>query len=646
MFRSFLKSLIVLIASLLIVSCVFTKRIKEGSMAFELRQYSVAVELLENEYQSAREEQTLARIAYTIGESYWQMGEVALSIPWYEKAHSHDFGPRALEKTAFALKHLENYQGAVELFTRLLSQGTQIDLYRREIAICRLASDWILDPNKSYEVKKAYFNSRESDYSPYFLNDHQVFFSSDRNNSSSERIYNWTGRGYSDLYMYDKNTGNVSFLDPIINTDSNEGTLSFNEQGSILYFTRCYTEAESDDFCKIFETRLQNGSWSNPQVLPFVEPNANYGHPYWVESDSVMFFSSSKSGGFGGFDLYYTRLTKENNWDDPISLGPTINTMSDEKFPSLKNDTLFFSSNGHPGMGGLDIFYTYIIEKGSWERPINMKSPINSGADDFSLVYAPDVFGYLDKGYFSSSRNGLDDIFEFEKIKNKVIVKDPDVDTETEEQNLKLALTVFKELSDGRKVPFPEAQVLISNVPETLSSRAFIVKNIEEKIYNIQVKAEGYFNKKIEVLSSFSDIPEGKSTYTYNRTLILKPILENQEIVLENILYDFNQFFIREDAKPSLNELVSLLNENPEIIIELSSHTDCRGPDAYNQILSQKRAQSAVEYIISNGIDGERITAKGYGESSPVSSCECDSCTENEHQANRRTAFKIVEIIK
>lgn len=646
MIKQFRNVFFSVLVCLMLVSCVFTKRIKDGSMAFELRQYSVAVELLEKEYQSTREEQALARIAYTMGEAYWQMGEVALSIPWYEKAHSHDFGPRALEKKAFALKHLENYQGAVDLFTMLLSQGTQIDLYRREIAICRLASDWVLEPNKEYEVKKAYFNSRESDYAPYFLNDHQVFFSSDRTNSNSEQVYNWTGRGFSDLYMYDKNTGNVSFLDPIINTDSNEGTLCFNDQGSVLYFTRCHTETEADDFCKIFVTRLQSGTWTNPKQLPFVEDNANYGHPYWVESDSLLFFSSSKTSGYGGFDLYYTRLLPDNLWSKPTSLGPVVNTLGDEKFPTLKDDTLYFSSNGHPGMGGLDIFYTFINEKGVWERPYNMKSPINSGADDFSLVFEPDVFGYLNSGYFSSSRNGLDDIFQFNRIKKTIVNDNPDPAETEDSSSIKLALTVFKELPDGSKIPFPNAEVMISSVPQKLNDRGFLIKNIDEKRYSIQIKADGFFNTRLEVLGSFSDIPSGKSTITYNRTVILKPILENTEIVLENILYDFNQYFIREDAKPSLDDLVSLLNENPEIVIELSSHTDCRGPDAYNQTLSQNRAQAAVEYIVEKGISESRIAAKGYGETLPVNSCDCDKCTEEQHQDNRRTAFKIVKILK
>lgn len=615
-------------------------------MAFELRQYAVAVDLLEEEYEKTNDQNARARIAYTIGESFWKMGEVSSAIPWYNKAIINDFGPRAKEKKAFGLKQLQEYSSAINLFNELISEGSQQDVYRREIAICRLASDWLNSKNNKYLVTKGLFNSRQSDYAPFFLDEHRVFFSSDRANGTSEEKYNWTGRDYSDIYVYDEYSGEISHLDPIINTKHNEGTASLTPDGRVLFFTRCFSDESADDFCKLYISNYNNNKWTKPRVLPFIKENVNYGHPYWVQQDSLLFFSNNQTSGFGGFDLYFTKLAKTGEWVEPVNLGNSINTIGDEKFPSLKNDTLFFASDGHPGMGGLDIFYSYIDENGRWERPFNMKHPINSGADDFGIVFQPGPFGIQENGYFTSGREGDDDIYAFEENRN-IIVQETDstsTDEESIEYALKLAVTVLKEDEDGNKDIFPDAKLQINQKSEKINKKGFILKDIDEGNYTVTVNSPGYFSVSESIVADLSDVKEGDILHTYNKTIILKPIIKGKEIVLENIFYDFNKSFIRDDAKPSLNELVSLLNANPEINIELSSHTDCRGPDPYNLKLSQDRAEAAVQYMITAGINSNRITAKGYGETSPMINCVCDNCTEDQHQKNRRTSFKIIDL--
>jgi outer membrane protein OmpA-like peptidoglycan-associated protein len=554
-----------------------------------------------------------------------------------------NYGPRAKEKKAYALKSLERYTEATELFYELINEGSQIAEYRKEVAICRLASDWLNSPDKKYEIDNWKFNTRSSDYSPVFLDDHRVVFSSDRSNKTSEEKYNWTGRDYSDIYIYNATTNDLSHLDPSINTANNEGTACFNEDGSVLYFTRCVANEAYDEYCKLMVSSYIDGNWTKPEVLSFIMDEVNYGHPYWNEKDSVLFFSAEiQKESKGGFDLYFASLDKFGAWSAPKNLGSTINTIGDEKFPSLKGDTLYFASSGHPGMGGLDIFYSY-IENGTWIRPFNMKSPINSGADDFGISFNPNPDIPLN-GLFTSSRDGIDNIYEFE-LSEKPIKPDPtEDDDEEKEKDLKLAITVLAEQENGEKIPFPSANMSVNGEVKKLNSKSFSIMDIDAGAFEIVINSPGYFNQKKNVSVSYDDIPDGKTSYTYNTTVILKPIIENKEIVLENIFYDFNKYNIREDAKPSLIELTSLLTENPEISIELSSHTDCRGPNGYNEKLSQQRAQSAVDYIINLGILASRITAKGYGENQPVADCACDNCTEEQHQLNRRTSFRITKI--
>ncbi len=627
---------------LLFQSCSFTKKIKDGTMAYELKQYSVAIEMLQDEFQSTNNPSAKARLAFLLGESFWNMGDAYEAMPWYSESVKFNYGPRAKERQAYALKSLERYSEAADLFQELIGEGTQIETYRKEIAICRLASDWLRNNDPKFEIEAWTYNSRSSDYAPVFLDDHRVIFSSDRSNKTSYGTYNWTGRDFSDIYIYNQIINELSHLDPVINTEHNEGTACFNDDGSVLFFTRCVSTEAYDQYCKLMTSTYIDESWTNPVALPFVLDEVNYGHPFWNEQDSILFYSAELTSGNGGFDLYFVRLDEKGMWLEPKNLGGVINTIGDEKFPSLKGDTLYFASTGHPGMGGLDIFYSY-IDNGNWVRPFNMKSPINSGADDFGISFNPNE-NIKEKGLFTSSRSGIDNIYSFTLKEKDEVEETIEEVVEEGEKVLRLGVTVLAEQEDGTKIPIPKATLTINGKEQKLNAKSFVLLNIIPGEFEMASNYPGYFNTKKIVTTAYTDIPEGKSDYTYNTTIILKRIIADKEILLENIFYDFNKSDIRDDAKPSLIELTSMLNENPEISIELSSHTDCRGPDKYNQKLSQERAQSAVDYIINLGINPSRIRAKGYGEAVPVASCNCDDCSEEEHQLNRRTSFKVTNI--
>jgi len=346
----------------------------------------------------------------------------------------------------------------------------------------------------------------------------------------------------------------------------------------------------------------------------------------------------------------------------------SINTPGNEKFPTAHQDTLYFSSDFLPGLGGLDIFKTYLRKDGSWANPENMMPPVNSGGDDFAFVV--DEFARLtgnikQKGFFSSSRAGIgkDDIYIFTRrpvinIKQDTVIVS-DNTKPSQQRNIYLA---GKTLEPEYASPNDPNSEISGNIPLTgvfvqilndnnvriaelsTASRSFFVTEIEDnKEYTVIASKPGYLNSVIKVTSKSTPFKENESNYTYNIDLVLNKIYEDKEIILKNIYYDFDKWDIRNEAKPALNELAELMRNNPQIKIQLSSHTDCRGEKEYNQILSQKRAQSAVDYLISLGVKAERLQAKGYGEEVLINLCECSTCSEEQHQENRRTTFKILK---
>jgi outer membrane protein OmpA-like peptidoglycan-associated protein len=332
-------------------------------------------------------------------------------------------------------------------------------------------------------------------------------------------------------------------------------------------------------------------------------------------------------------------------------------------FPSGDGDTLYFSSDYFAGLGGLDIFKTWIQENGQWAPPQNLKKPINSSFDDFGMVidYEASLRGSeVQKGFFTSSRAGYgkEDIYRFER--NRVVVPTEAIDT-TEEEEIKIEIylagktkeTEYKDDKDpnsgvlGKNI-LADCYITISDGTDTENIYSdekglFIVQLEKDKTYTIKASKVGYLNAFEDVSTKNLKVKKGELSTTINIELVLNKIFTNVEIRLENIYYNFNKSDIRPDAKPTLDSLIKIMVENPQINIQLSSHTDCRGDDQYNQILSQKRAESAVKYMARGGVPNARMTAKGYGENELDIDCICDDCTEEEHQINRRTTFKILE---
>jgi len=649
-------------------SCTYTMKIRDGAMAVDRKQYAVAEKLLRKEYNKEKSRVEKGKKAFLLGKTYQALNESDKSMQWFQTAYDNGYGVDALKELAYAQKQAEQYKEAMMTFRELgLEIGSPYE-YRREIAACQIAIGWKDIKQPEYQLELLDFNSGNADYSPTLYKDNQLVFTSDRSSATGDETYNWTGNAFSDLFVVDLNSESVSGFDMAINTPDNEGTVSFGNNYQEMYFTRCYGGKREDAYCKIMQSEFTNDSWTVPRPLElFEEEEINYGHPSVSADGRYLYFSCNHPDGWGGFDIYVCERQASGEWGPPELMGRSVNTIGNEKFPFIDKDTLYFSSDFHPGMGGLDIFRTFKLNDGNWGPAFNLKPPINSGGDDFGYTIdynAPkEDEDVIHVGYFSSTRlEGLggDDIYKFEKRYVPPPPPPPVAENEPpEEEQYKLILEgyvlekIYEIPNDpnsrvlGRK-PLPGSRVVIDlgNKKDTVNvgDDGFFTMEMEENSdYGFVASKPNYLTNEESFSTKGIGRDPNRKVQTFEIEIVLDKIFIDKEIKLENIYYDFDKWDIRDDAKPTLDELAKNLKLNPDIRIQLGSHTDCRGNDNYNLELSQRRAQSAVDYLIEKGIDANRLLAKGYGEDSPEVDCICSRCTEEEHQENRRTTFKIIE---
>ncbi|OAV45538.1 OmpA family protein [Lewinella sp. 4G2] len=652
-----------LFALLSISSCTYTAKVTDGATAVDRKQYDVAIPMLQREFKKAKTRSVKGEVAMNLGTSYRETGNDEEAITWFQKAYDNNAGPDALREKAAALKRLERYEEAIQVYTDLgFEIGSRYE-FRKEIQGAELAQKWkdqeTEGKERPYTVQAANFNSRGADYAPVYF-ENQLIFSSDRQGGDGAENYKWTGRGFTDIYQTSVTGGAVTSFSDVINTPDHEGTPSFSADGQQVYFTRCVSPGKREDaFCGIYVSERNGGGWGPATKLPFVKPGVNYLHPAISATGDRLYFSALMEDGWGGYDIYVVNKKVDGTWSDPILMNRAINTQGNEQFPTLDADTLYFASDGLVGMGGLDIYMTHPMANGRYSAPKNLGIPVNSGADDFSYTIVKRMGSGLDEkvlGFFSTARPGgagADDIYEFAR---RTLPPPPPDPTPIVYKNVLDVTVVEKILEDPADPqsrvrglrPVPNATIVASIGAEsrtvtTNEEGQLSLVLVDNQNYQFRAERDGYL--AAEGVFSSRNLPKDPDApeQRYELELEIEKIFLNAEIVLENIYYDFDESFIREDAQPTLNELASLLQRNPNINIELGSHTDCQGPEGYNQRLSQDRAQSAVNYLIERGIDGNRLTARGYGETQPVAECVCQRCTDEENQRNRRTTFRIVE---
>jgi len=409
-----------LLLLIFVSSCTFVQKIKDGTTAFKRKQYDVAVDMLKKEFTKEKQRTVKGKLAFMLAESLKFTGEESESIDWYKTAYDNSYGIDALKGYAYALKSTEQYKEAGRAFKDLSIEIGSPYEYRREVKICEEAESWMKEAKESgITISPVPINSQYSDYAPVLYGE-KLLFTSDRSSSQGEEKYNWTGNKFSDLYVADLESYDVTALPAPINSDYNEGSSTFNKDQTVMIFTRCESlEKFADGFCQLYESNRDGDAWTIAKPLAFQEAGINYMHPSLSPDGSTLYFSANRDDGWGGYDIYYAERNPDG-WDEPRLMGRGINSDGNEKFPQVTDNALYFASDYLPGLGGLDIFKVKKTGRNNWTVAENLKAPINSSKDDFGYIEAPldetdeDLIG---KGYFSSARAGgagSDDIFSFE----------------------------------------------------------------------------------------------------------------------------------------------------------------------------------------------------------------------------------------
>jgi outer membrane protein OmpA-like peptidoglycan-associated protein/tetratricopeptide (TPR) repeat protein len=629
--------------------------IKEADAKYELFDYTKAVDLYEQAY---REKQTLhATERLALCYSYIQNYKEAES--WYAIAvNLLGSKPDNMLNYAKALQNNAKYNEAKQAYIKYAELNKQVTPAQKTIWIlsCDSAAIWMKTPRQVTINNLKAINTAKSDWGALaYGND--IVFASDRNNMlylkdkqktgrpflkfdgrhvPNKNIYGWTGNSYLHLYEQKGKLGDINLFPVTVKTDYHVGAASFTGNGNEIYFTLTRIPKKTEYNRKgnpvtinveIYSCKKDSaGNWAMATAFKYNKVGEySVGDPYISEDGKTLYFTSNMPGGKGGMDIYYCKKNEAGNWNAPVNL-TAINTAGNERTPHFNSDSFYFSSDGLVGMGGLDIFKSILVN-GKFSTPVNLGYPLNSARDDFAYN-----FDNSTTGYFASNRPdglGSDDIYSFNVPK--------------------LVVLVFK----------LEGTAYDKNTRQPLSNAVISLTKVNGMPLKVQTDTDGRFKFDLDTSSTYNLTGEktgfwgdSASASTVNLTtstvirkdLYLEKMELNKEIVLKNIYYDFDKSNIRPDAAKELDKLVKILDDNPTIWIELGSHTDSRGSDQYNMALSQRRADAAVKYIIDKGINKNRITAKGYGETRLVNGCSNGiSCTVEQHQANRRTEFQIVK---
>lgn len=711
-------NIILIFSALILMTACRSGQISRGDAAFENMAYKKAIHHYEKAMNGKKDPELHAKIAST----YDKMNNTAKAEQHYAKAlEDENAAPEV--KLAYAKSLLANGK-----------QDEGLDALNRYIAEHpedANAREWALKTTKEGEFAE-YHESRvkmelidlpnfTAAFSPYPYKKY-LYFTAEKDVSAGEKANPWNGKSFLDVYRirhasaFDLNSAESVGTD--VNTSLHDGPIVVDDAGQYAYVTRSVLKNnnkrkldEKDiNQLKISVYKIEgNGEWKLSGDLLFNETNSSTMHPSITEDGKTLFFSSDRQGGQGGADLYMVNYNG-TDWGQPKSLGQDINSPANEVFPfSRHRDTLFFASNGHGGMGGLDIFVT-VFDGQNWSHPQNMKGPINTHFDDFSLYRAGDG----KSGFLSSNRSGKDQIYSWEvqdpqflivgkvvdtdkdPVKNALVIlnngkgldsiltdpkgnfemplewnrdyevigksKTQTTDTATvSTMGLEKSDTFFVQLNLGGPEFWVKGYVIDKNSKQRLSDvNVELLNSVDSKINMIKTDASGEFVFQLDRNESYSIYGNRKKYFTrkasvstlglkdsktFEVVLELEEVKEKTTIVLNNIYYDYNKWNIRKDAAGDLDNLLRFMKDNPGVKIEMSAHTDSRGTAEYNLGLSDKRAKSAMDYLISRGIEAGRMQFKGYGETKLVNECkDGKECTEEKHQANRRTEFTVLKM--
>lgn len=589
------------------------------------------------------------RVLERLADCYQKINDYEAAENWYARVVDFpDSKAENLINYGAILKSNSRYTEAKKALKAYADKTGDLKRVSNEIAGCDSALVWMAQPTAHKIKNEGQINTNFAEFGVFPIGN-KVYYTAEPAEGLLKQKDGRTGNPFLRIYTANRaadNSLNSKLMDKSVYNDENYhvGPIISNQKGNIFYVTRTYAgragELSKEHKMKFRTNNLElyvyttatNGGY---EIAPFPYNDVkkySIGHAALSQDEKTLYFVSDMPGGLGGTDIWYCELQSDGGWGKPQNAGSTINTSQDEMFPGIAADgTLYYSSNGLIGMGGLDIFSAKGA-KNNWSKPVNLRFPVNSAGDDFAFITnvtnENEVMGYL-----SSNRKGgvgNDDIYSFSNIKPKIILalKGLTVNKKTGEILEAATVTLY---ANGRQIVAKQG----SKVDGT-----FFFELTKGTDYTVLGQKEKFYSD-----SSVVSTKGLTKSDTLSVTLRLEPLYEiGKAIAIQNIHYDFDKDNIRKDAARILDELVRTLRDNPTLEIELGSHTDSRGIDVYNLDLSQRRARSVVNYLVSRGISRTRLTAKGYGETQLLNRCKNGvKCSEAEHQANRRTEFKIIK---
>jgi peptidoglycan-associated lipoprotein len=604
---------------------------KDADKAYENQEYFNAIELYKKAYTKIKKKDEKARNIFMTAECYRMINDNKQAEAWYLKAIKANYpDAKATLYLADAKKAQEKYNEALIEYNNYKKLVPSDPRGEDGAKACELAQKWKDAPTRYKVENMAQINTKDPDFCPMYADKkyNKLYFTSMRPGVAGSNIDPTLGELYSDIFetSMDKNgkwSTPVALPEPI-NTKDNEGLSAITKKGDMLIFTRCLVEKNKQMYNQLWSATKKGNVWGDPVKIAFCIDTLKYASPSISSDGTTLFFSSNMPGGQGENDIWYSKYDKKAaKWGTPVNLGPGINTPGNDVFPFIHDDgTLYFSSTGHLGMGGLDIFRAEKKGEDTWANVTNMKYPINSAGDDFGIVFE----GKKERGYLSSNREstkGADDIWSF-VLPPLLFAIEGDI-TDCKFKETIAGVTVKLVGSDGSSVETKTDAAGHYKFAENGTAR-YVNPNTT---YNITVSVandiktpqapQGFLSSSEKPKESTVGVEEAK---TFKHDFCLVPI--ERFIRFPDVLYDLGKADLRPESKDSLDYLYQTLLDNPTFVIELSSHTDYRGSDAANQKLSEARAKSCVDYLISKGINPARLKAKGYGEKAPLEVKDAD----------------------
>ena len=644
-----------------------TTTISHANDQYEKFAYADAIKLYEIEANKGYKDEKMFQ---RLGNSYYFNGELVKALKWYDELFgmNDQQEPEYLYRYAQCLKSGGNYTKAdaiLEKFNQKVATDKRAILFENN----RNYLEEIKFNSGRFEIADAGINSNYSDYGSTIFENKLVFTSARDTGRIMRKNFKWTNKSFTNLYtaelMSDGSVGNPKRFQKKVNTKFNESTPVFTKDGRTMYFTRNNfldgkrgRDQHKTTLLKLYKASFIDGEWKNIEELPFNSDQYSVAHPALSTDEKTLYFASDMPGTLGQSDLFKVAINNDGTFGKPENLGTSVNTEGRETFPFISGDNeLYFATDGRPGLGGLDVFVTKINNDGTFDEVQNIGEPINSKKDDFAFI----INSKNRNGFFSSNRDngqGLDDVYRFTETRRLICEQELTgkvTDSETNEVLSNVTLILFDENRQNAQqvVTDQNGNYVFSKVK---CGKKYFIKTsksgYEIKEIPLAIKKE---NGRTTLPVSLEKIPLPLVAKTVMiktvsvKSVTMKPIAVGTDLAkvlhIPMNFFDLGKATIRKSSEPQLNKIVEVLKQYPTLTLDIRSHTDSRQSASNNMILSEKRAQSTKNWLVSKGVDGNRLTAKGYGETQLVNKCaDGVKCTEQQHQQNRRSEFIIVSL--